>query len=253
MTTEDSIHSMEARLARLATAVEKATAAQVESAQWCADTQSDIATLMADLRTLSRKVEVFARAFERFTDMLDVRDELKTTSAYPVASGAFDDDIVRMARAGATTVEIARKVGVSPTTIARRRSAIGLKSCSYTHWTRREDDLLRSACAKCSTFGQVAEMVPGRTELACKERAHKLGLGVRVKRKLWTEEEDDLVRENWENLGMSVNDIARTLHRTVGAVQHRARELGCTGRGRKELFNSRNGDRFWGDLTEPVE
>ena len=58
----DELRSLDARVARLTAAVEKSCKAQIASAEWCAEAQSDIGTLMAEVREMRARV---ARARER--------------------------------------------------------------------------------------------------------------------------------------------------------------------------------------------
>lgn len=247
MTAEGEVRSLGARVARLAEAVEKATAAQVESAQWCAEILSDMAGLKAEVMGLKRAVSVLSAAFVKLNArQLQARDELRTTAAYPVAAGVYDDDISRMASEGSTVSEIAGWIGCAKGTVKRRMAVIGVATeRSRPKWTEREVARLEAAARSCSTWGEVAEEVPGRTEAACAHMAHKLGFSLAKAPRPWTAEDDARLSELWNDGRSDVRDIAAELGRTEAAARNRAHTLGITNRGRKHAVTKRNMDRFW--------
>ena len=247
MAVEDDVRSLGSRVARLAEAVEKSCAAQVESAQWCADVVSDIAGLKADIIGLKRAVSALSAAFVRLNSrQLQAREELRTTAAYPVAAGDYDEDISRMASKGATVSEIAEWVGCAKGTIKRRMAVIGIATAgSRPKWTDREVARLEAAVRSCSTWAEVAEEVPGRTESGCAHMARKRGLSLAKAPRAWTEEEDARLAELWNDGRSDVRDIAAELGRTEAAARNRAHALGITNRGRKHDVSKRNRDRFW--------
>lgn len=246
MSVEDDVRSLSARVAKLTTAVERSCTAQVESAEWCSQTQSDVATLMADVRSMSRRMDALARAVSRLTDLLDGREELKTTAAYPVAAGAYDEEIARMTAEGATSGEIARYIGCSRHTVDRRRSVLGVQSGSWHQlWTDSELSRLRAAVRECRTWEEVAEGLPGRTAHACACAARKAGLRLGPTPRRWSESDDAYLSERWNDGRTTCAEIASALGRSEKAVVNRAHTLGITNRGRKHVMAKRSMDAFW--------
>lgn len=247
MSVEDDVRSLSARVSKLTTAIERSCTAQVESAEWCSQTQSDVATLMADVRAMSRRMDALAKAVSKLTGLLDGREELKLTSAYPFASGAYDEDIARMYAEGATDRDIARALGCGPMTISRRRVAIGIKGRrADAHWTEREDAVLRERAKAYTTWAEVAEGMEGRSAQGCCRRGRKLGVSLRPAWRPWSAEDEQYLREVWESCAESTEAIARRLRRTEKAVRQRARELGLTASGRRlREMSRREASRFW--------
>ncbi|KAL1739295.1 hypothetical protein HDZ31DRAFT_85949 [Schizophyllum fasciatum] len=94
-------------------------------------------------------------------------------------------------------------------------------------WTAEEDAQLRAAVAlhgENDNWKTVAEMVPGRTNKACRKRwRHSLSPG--VKKSAWTPEEDKLLLELHEKHGDKWSVIAREIEgRTDDACSKRYRE-----------------------------
>lgn len=246
MSVEDDVRSLSARVARLTTAVERSCTAQVESAEWCSQTQSDVAALMADVRSMSRRMDALARAVTRLTDLLDGREELKTTAAYPVAAGAYDEDIARMTNEGATIDEIARWIGCVPSTVGRRRRVIGADGmAAKTRWTEAEDARLSSLARRSRDWEEVAADMPGRTAAACRQRARHLGVSAFPTPRRWTAEEDEALRSGWADGSADVHALSRALGRTEGAIRNRAKRLGLSGLGRKRVVSRRLTRAFW--------
>lgn len=246
MSVDDDVRSLSARVARLTTAVERSCTAQVESAEWCSQTQSDVATLMADVRAMSRRMDALARVVSRLTALLDGREELKTTAAYPVAAGAYDEDIARMTAEGATVEEIARWIGCAPSTVGRRRSVIGADGmASKTRWTEAEDARLTYLARRSRDWGEVAADMPGRTASACRQRARHLGVSVFPTPRRWTAEEDEALRSGWADGSADVHELSRALGRTEKAIRGRAKRLGLSGLGRKRVVGRRLTRAFW--------
>ena len=247
MSADDDVRSLSARVARLTAAVERSCTAQVESAEWCSQTQSDVAALMADVRDMGRRMDALALAVSKLTGLLDGREELKLTSAYPFASGAYDEDIARMYAEGATDRDIARALGCGPMTISRRRVAIGIKGRrADAHWTEREDAVLRERAKAYTTWAEVAEGMEGRSAQGCCRRGRKLGVSLRPAWRPWSAEDEQYLREVWESCAESTEAIARRLRRTEKAARRRARERGRTGSGRRPReVGRREAARFW--------
>ena len=246
MSVEDDVRSLSARVAKLTTAVERSCTAQVESAGWCSQTQSDVATLMADVRAMSRRMDALARAVTRLTGLLDGREELKTTAAYPVAAGAYDEDIARMTAEGATVDEIARWIGCVPSTVGRRRRVLGADGmAARTRWTEAEDARLSLLARRSRDWEEVAADMPVRTAAACRQRARHLGMGVFPTPRRWTAEEDDALRSGWADGSADVHELSRSLGRTEAAIRNRARTLGLSGLGRKRVVARRLTNAFW--------
>ena len=194
----DELRSLDARVAKLAKAVAKTCDAQLQSVETVNRMTSDIASLMADVRELGRRYEHMAVAVHRLTGLLDGREEMKSTSAYPVASGAYDDDLARMASAGSGYRQMADYIGCDESVVARRCRLIGIESpLARKKWTRREDDVLRQAAMTATTWEEVASELPLRSEGACKSRAKYLGVSLYKRSRIWSDEDDDFMREHW--------------------------------------------------------
>lgn len=242
----DELRSFDARVAKLTAAVEKSCKAQIASAEWCADTQSEIGTLMAEVREMRRDIRAMAKAVQKLTGLLDGREEMKSTSAYPVASGAYDDDLARMASAGSGYRQMADYIGCDESVVARRCRLIGIESpLARKKWTRREDDLLRQAARTATTWEEVASELPLRSEGACKSRAKYLGVSLYKRSRIWSDEDDDFMREHWTACDMDVHAIAHQLGRTEEAVRSRARLLGLADGTRRSWTARRENERFW--------
>ena len=240
MTVEDDVRSLSARVAKLTTAVEKSCTAQVDSAGLCSQTQSDVATLMADVRSMSRRMDALAKAVVKLTGLLDGREELRTTAAYPVAAGAYDEDIARMTNEGATVDEIARWIGCAPSTVGRRRRVLGADGmASKTRWTEAEDARLSSLARRSRDWEEVAADMPGRTASACRQRARHLGVSAFSTSRRWTAGEDEALRSGWADGSADVRDLSRALGRTEAAIRNRAKRLGLSGLGRKRVVARR--------------
>ena len=242
----DELRSLDARVARLTAAVEKSCKAQIASAEWCAETQSDIGTLMAEVREMRRDMRAMAKAVQKLTALLDGREELKTTTAYPVAAGAYDEDIARMTAEGATIDEIARWIGCVPSTVGRRRRVLGADGmAAKTRWTEAEDARLSSLARRSRDWEEVAADMPGRTSAACRQRARHLGVSAFPTPRRWTAEEDDALRSGWADGSADVHDLSRSLGRTEKAIRNRAKRLGLSGLGRKRVVSLRLTKAFW--------
>lgn len=246
MAIEDDVRSLDARVAKLTAAVEKSCTAQIESADWCSQAVSDVATLMADVRGMGRCMDALARAVERLTALLDGREELKTTAAYPVAAGAYDEDIARMSSDGATLEDIARWIGCCTSTVCRRRKVLGIDGqLKGARWTDREVAKMRELAKSASSWSEVADGLPGRTPSACKQKCASIGVRIGRDPVAWTEAEDAYIREHWERGDRSTGDMARELHRTEKAVSTRAYRLGVSSGARKKIMLERTRRKLW--------
>ena len=241
MAIEDDIRSLDARVDKLARAVEKSATAQIESAQWCSDLISDVAVLMADVRELRREVAIVARAQSVVVAASEV------SASYPIAAGYHDGQIAAMASRGCTDREIGEALGVSQQTVGRRRRALGIE-CNHpaTLWTKAEDNALREAMAGASRYEEVARSVPGRSAGSCRRRAYQLGLRLRdPAHAAWSERSDAALSEMWER-GDVIDEICSALKRSRGAVRSRAYRLGLTRSGKRfEATKGRAQREFW--------
>lgn len=208
---------------------------------------NSIAAAMEGMRLVSRKLEEVSTKLDELESAMNSKEALKATSSYPVASGAFDEEICSMHARGFSDKAIGEALGVAPSTVGNRRRALGVANHTrWLRWTEREDARLRAAMPKCSTFGQVAEHVPGRGASACRARAKKLGLSMRARHRRWTEEEDQLLRNHWKDASRTSQSLASELGRTVNALQTRAYVLGLTkGHERQSIVSKRNREMFW--------
>lgn len=246
MGIEDDVRSLDARVSRLTAAVESSCRAQIACAEWCDETQSDIAALMADVREMGRKMGCLARAVEKLTGLLDGREELKTTAAYPVSAGAYDEDILRMTAEGASLDEIAAWIGCTRATVLRRRRVLGIEGAAYkARWTEEEDARLESLARHAFNWVEVADGMPGRTVDACRVRGRKLGLSVSKTPRKWTPEDDSVLRDHWADASADVHELAHRFGRSEKAVVQRAWKLGLAGKGRKAIMAGRNIREFW--------
>lgn len=247
MGVEDDVRSLEARVAKLTSAVERSAKAQVESAEWCSQTQSDVAALMAEVHELGRRYDNMVVVLSRLVDMLRVRREAKGTSAMPVCGGLWDDEIESMTAEGASLSEVAARIGCGVATVSRRRRQLGTDGAAYKRkWTDREDAVLREAVKLADSWAEVAENLPGRTEAACCARAKRHGLRIRHNPPhAWTADEDAFLREHWVSCDMETPEIARALGRTEHAVRTRASKLGIADSKRREWALAKSSARFW--------
>lgn len=247
MDVEDDVRSLSARVARLTAAVEKSCTVQVESAGWCAQTQSDVAALMAEVHELGRRYDNMAEVLSRLVNMLRVRREAKGTSAMPVCGGLWDDEIESMTADGASLSEIAARIGCGVATVSRRRRHLGADGAAYKRkWTDREDAVLREAVKLADSWAEVAENLPGRTEAACCARAKRYGLRLRHNPPhAWTADEDAFLREHWVSCDMETPEIARALGRTEHAIRTRASKLGIADSKRRKWALAKSSARFW--------
>ena len=247
MSVEDDVRSLSARVAKLTTAVERSCTAQVESAEWCAQTQSDVAALMAEVHELGRRYDNMVEVLSRLVSMLRVRREAKGTSAMPVCGGLWDDEIESMTAEGASLSEIAARIGCGVATVSRRRRQLGTDGAAYKRkWTEKEDAKLREAVKLASNWAEVAEEMPGRTEAACCARAKRHGLRLRHDPpRAWTAGEDAFLREHWVSCDMETPEIARALGRTEHAIRTRASKLGIADSERRKWALAKSSARFW--------
>lgn len=88
-------------------------------------------------------------------------------------------------------------------------------------WAQEEDDILRVHYV--SMGSKVANLLPGRTRKACKDRAYQLGLTTET-RVPWTEQEDNILRAAYPNMGSKIS--AHLPGRTPEACKSRASYLG---------------------------
>jgi transposase-like protein len=103
-------------------------------------------------------------------------------------------------------------------------------------WTAEEDEALRHAYATATirwTVDTSAPVLASRTAGAVRQRAHKLGLRLRVR---WTEREDRLLTFAWGTA--SISEIAKRMGRTVPGVAARAVGLGLHGDPDKETLSA---------------
>ena len=247
MSADDDVRSLSARVARLTAAVERSCTAQVESAEWCSQTQSDVAALMAEVHELGKRYDNMAVVLSRLVNMLRVRREAKGTSAMPVCGGLWDDEIESMTAEGASLSEIAARIGCGVATVSRRRRQLGAEGSAYKRkWTEREDAKLREAVKLASNWAEVAEEMPGRTEAACCARAKRYGLRLRHNpSRAWTADEDAFLREHWKSCDMETPEISRALGRTEHAVRTRASKLGIADSKRRKWALAKSSARFW--------
>lgn len=247
MAVEDDVRSLDARVAKLTSAVERSAKAQVESAEWCSQAVSDMGDMRAELLTMGREVARISKALVAvYGKHVKAEKALKTTATYPISSGYYDAEITEMYQSGATDRDIARALGCHPMTVSRRRQAIGVEGWRReARWTPREDELLRQRCLECGTWADVARGIEGRGEQACRAHGKRLGLTLRPAWRPWTEAEHEYLRENWES-GTSTDEICARLGRGERAVRQRAHELGLTQSGRRNrLALDRSSRRFW--------
>lgn len=252
MAIEDEVRSLDARVAKLTAALNKTMNAQIEASEWSAETQSDIGYLVAEMHDLSGRIDKLVAATLRLTGLLDTREEMKTTLTYPIAAGAYDEEIIAMCAANATDSDIARALGCNPSTVSRRRQAIGAEAAKKRlRWTSDEDKRLRALASRCSTWHEVAEEMDGRTPESCKVRARRIGLVLRPAGRPWTEVEDEFLRRVWESGEKDIHQICHELKRTSGAVYERTRALGLT-KSRKRLHwaSERSMREFWSKEDE---
>lgn len=85
-------------------------------------------------------------------------------------------------------------------------------------WSKEEEDIIRVCHPDLSAM---AERLPHRTTCAISQHVNKMGLSLRNRR--WTNEEDDILRNEYYN-GITV-DIAQKLERSTSSVVLRARYL----------------------------
>ena len=112
-------------------------------------------------------------------------------------------------------------------------------------WRLSEVNRLKAAIPRSRTWREVAEMVGTRSPTACALYARKHGLGsLRAPMRKWLEEEDELLSREWPK-GTDVHAIAHELGRTPKAVCERARVIGLSNMGRREIVSRRLMDAFW--------
>ena len=85
-------------------------------------------------------------------------------------------------------------------------------------WTIEEINILREQYEIGQSPQLIAKLIH-RTEVACKQKAHRLGFA--FKHKIWSDEDLDKLRELYR-LGKDGKDIARILDRTLKAVHSKA-------------------------------
>ena len=119
---------------------------------------------------------------------------------------------------------LAGQLARTATAVTQRARYLGL--CRVTpRWRSQEDSFLRSNYRRIATR-TIADAL-GRPLGGVHDRAFELGLTRRVppsRRRPWTREEDDCVKENYGNIRPA--RIAQSLRRSRGAVHHRAERLG---------------------------
>lgn len=112
-------------------------------------------------------------------------------------------------------------------------------------WRLSEVRRLKAAIPRSRTWKEVAELVGTRSPYACSNYAYKHKLGaLKPPPRRWTQEEDALLAEEWPK-GVDVHRIAKKIGRTSKAVAERARRIGLTNMGRKDIVLRRELDKFW--------
>lgn len=241
MAVEDDVRSLSARVARLATAVERTCEAVLGAAEASALAREDVGALAREVREMRRELAVVGRA------QAVVVGAAEAAASYPVAAGYHDGEIIAMWQRGATDREIAERIGSSAQTVGRRRRALGAEAGSrHDPWSEVEDALLAKAVAVERTYRDVARRVGTRTSEACRQRAAKLGLRIRGPlRPAWNAADDARLAEMWER-GDPIDDICRELGRSRGSVRSRAFKAGLmASHARAEATRGRAARELW--------
>ena len=134
--------------------------------------------------------------------------------------------------------EVAQRLGRRENSVHSKRKALGIRSHD---WTGEEDKIVRMHHDRLPA-ADIAALLPGRTALAVATRARLLGLHSGV---FWKAEEIEFLRAN---PGMGAAEAARTLGKTLHAVNHKRRSLGMARRQERKEWSA--GDRaLLSDLT----
>jgi len=88
-------------------------------------------------------------------------------------------------------------------------------------WTVEEINILREQYLIGQSPQVIAKLI-NRSEVACKQKAHRLGFA--FKHKIWSDEDIELLREFYR-LGKGGTEIARILDRSLTAIHTKASSL----------------------------
>lgn len=123
----------------------------------------------------------------------------------------------------------ARILGLKVPHEVKRDIALSKAKIYEGRWTPAEDAIIVRLCGKV-TYEEMCKELPGRTPRAINCRANKLGFG----RSSWSEEEDQILRENYHE---GAAYVAKLLpNRSLTAIYSRALKYGLHGsRAEKEI------------------
>lgn len=97
-----------------------------------------------------------------------------------------------------------------------------LRLASSRRWTKEEDDIIMINYYKMGT--SVAKLLPGRSRVACGQRAQHLGLKASSKiYKVWTKDQDQILIDNYHKMGSNVFTLIPGM--TKDDCIYRARKL----------------------------
>lgn len=134
---------------------------------------------------------------------------------YPVEGSKVADRLE--GRTKAAIMEQARRLGIS----SKLSSKLSSKYGNCTKWTDEENEILKKYYLV--ERSKVANRLKGRTKVAVKSQAKRLGLTVPKTGRKWTKEENELLKEYYPIEGYKV--MKRLKGRTKKAVQEQASKL----------------------------
>lgn len=117
------------------------------------------------------------------------------------------------------TAAIARRLGRTAAAVRQKAVALGLGGTS-THWSRREEEVLRNKYARGDGINHVMTLLPGRTRKTIFQKARMLGI---TSGRSWTNDECHILAKNYPSKGMSMEGLP---DRTPEAIKIKASCLG---------------------------
>jgi hypothetical protein len=131
---------------------------------------------------------------------------------------------------------VSKKTGHSASSVTAKAKSLGIKSASIRRWTQFELNYIRKNYPA-KSLDSIARSLK-RSRQSVEGKARILKIYIPPPKKEWTEKEIELLKKLWADKNCSIDEAARRLNKTRGAVHFRAWSMGLR---RPEKW------RFWSE------